>query len=100
MVTMSRLITLGAILVFLALGLLFHVRNDQFVTLDYYAGAIDLPFSLWMFISLALGSVLGVLASLPVLLKLKRENSRLARQVRMTERELNNLRVIPLRDSP
>jgi putative membrane protein len=91
---------LGAILVFLALGLLFHVRNDQFVTLDYYAGAIDLPFSLWMFIGIAIGSVLGVLASLPMIVRLKRENSRLARQVKVTERELNNLRVIPLRDSP
>jgi putative membrane protein len=100
MVIMSRLITLGAILVFLALGLLFHVRNDQFVTLDYYAGAIDLPFSLWMFISLALGSALGMLASLPAIVRLKRENARLARQVKVTERELNNLRVIPLRDTP
>lgn len=100
MVTMSRLITLGAILVFLALGLLFHVRNDQFVTLDYYAGVINLPFSLWMFISLAVGSAFGVLASLPVIVKLKRENARLSKQVKVTERELNNLRVIPLRDSP
>lgn len=97
---MSRLITLCVILLFLALGLLFHVRNDQFVTLDYYAGTIDLPFSLWMFLSLAVGSGCGILASLPTILRLKREGARLARQVKVSERELNNLRVIPLKDSP
>jgi putative membrane protein len=51
-------------------------------------------------LTLCIGALLGVLASLPMILKLKHENTRLVRQVKMTEKEINNLRVIPVKDTP
>jgi uncharacterized membrane protein YciS (DUF1049 family) len=51
-------------------------------------------------ITLCVGAVLGMLASIPMLLKLTHENTKLIKQVKMTEKEINNLRVIPVKDTP
>ncbi|MGH8246760.1 MAG: lipopolysaccharide assembly protein LapA domain-containing protein, partial [Gammaproteobacteria bacterium] len=66
---MSRLLKLCLMLAIMLFGLAFHLRNDHFVTLDYYSGGIELPFSLWLFLALAVGAGLGVLASFPLLLR-------------------------------
>jgi uncharacterized integral membrane protein len=95
---MSRILSLVIVLLVLLLGLAFHLRNAQFVELNFYAGVVALPFSLWMFLALLAGACLGVLAWLPIMLRLRRANARLSRQVRTHQRELDNLRVIPVRE--
>jgi putative membrane protein len=80
--------------------LIFHLKNDQLVELNYYVNSIPVSFSLVIVLTLCIGALLGVLASLPMILKLKHENARLVRQVKMTEKEINNLRVIPVKDTP
>ena len=97
---MSLVLRLCIVLFVLLIGLAFHLRNDQFIEFDYYLGIIDLPFSFFIVVSLIVGIVLGALASLPRQLRLKRENARLTRQVSINEKELNNLRVIPIKDTP
>ena len=79
-------------------GLLFFLKNDQVTTFNYITGSIDLPLSLLLLASLFLGVVLGILASLPLLVHLKREKSRLENRVKMAVREVNNLRVLPVKD--
>ncbi|MBI2994245.1 MAG: LapA family protein [Gammaproteobacteria bacterium] len=79
-----QIVLVGAILVF---GFAFHLRNGQFVTLDYYADSVTLPFSLWVFIWLTIGVCLGLLAIVPLLLRLRSEISRLRRQLRRIESE-------------
>ena len=96
---MSRILTFCFVLVVMVAGLAFHLRNSQMVNLDYYLGSVELPFSLTVIAALCLGALLGVLACLPLLIKLKRKNVRLAKQVRVSEKELDNLRVIPLKDT-
>lgn len=86
------------ILMVLLAGIAFHLRNDQFVRFDYYLGDVDLPFSLWIFIAMSTGAVLGCLALTPVLVKLRHESVRLRRQIKVSETELNNLRVIPIKE--
>jgi putative membrane protein len=97
---MSRIIKLLFFLGILVVGLAFHVKNDQLVNLNYYMGSIELPVSLLVISSLLVGARLGILASLTFVAKLKRENARLARLVRVTEEEVNNLRAIPIKDAP
>ncbi|MCZ6719464.1 MAG: LapA family protein [Gammaproteobacteria bacterium] len=97
---MSRIIKLLFFLGILVVGLAFHVKNDQLVNLNYYMGSIELPVSLLVISSLLVGALLGILASLTFVAKLKRENARLARLVRVTEEEVNNLRAIPIKDAP
>ena len=95
---MSRPVKLCIFLIVLIVGLLFHLRNTQFVIIDYYLGSLELPFSAIVVSVLSLGVILGVLVSVPAQLRLKRENNRLRKQVDITEKEINALRVIPVKD--
>ncbi len=96
---MSRVLKLILIFFVFLVGIVFYLRNDQFVQLDYYVDIIELRFSFWIILALGLGSLLGILVSLPALLKLKRENTRLLKRVKISEKEINNLRTIPVKDS-
>lgn len=95
-----RLLGLIVVLLVMASGFAFHLRNGAFFEVDYYLGVVGLPFSLWMFLALSLGAVLGILASLPLVIRFRRESARLSRRLRMNEQELKNLRVIPMKDGP
>lgn len=96
---MSRVVKLCIIVIVLFIGLAFHLRNDQFVLFDYYLGSVELPFSFMIVAALILGAVAGILATMPAFLKLKGENHRLSRQVQVNEKELDNLRIIPIKDN-
>jgi uncharacterized membrane protein YciS (DUF1049 family) len=80
-------------------GLIFHLRNDQLVLMDYYIGVLELPFSFIVVFVLSLGVILGVLVSIPARLRLKSENARLFKQLSVTEKEINALRVLPVKDN-
>jgi len=96
--TLKRLILLLlASAVFLG-GLAFYLRNDQLVAFDYFLGQLELPFSVWLLIALVTGIGLGWLTILPVILNLKRQKARLLRQKKINETEINNLRVLPVKD--
>ena len=96
---MSRVLKLILIFFVFLVGIVFYLRNDQFVQLDYYVDVINIPFSFWIGLALGLGSLLGILVSLPAILKLKRENTRLLKRVKISDKEINNLRTIPFKDS-
>jgi len=96
---MSRILKLGFVLLVMAAGLAFHLRNDHIVEFDFYLGIISLPFSLYVIGALCIGALLGILSVLPRLFRLKRETARLQRHLKVNEAELSNLRVIPIRDN-
>ena len=95
---MSRLVKLSIFLFVVLIGLLFHLRNDHWVVIDYYLGTQEFPVSFIIVIALIIGVMLGVLVSLPLHFRLKRENARLLRQVSVSEKEIDALRVIPVKD--
>ena len=96
---MARILLAILFLVLLILGLSFAVLNSASVPLNYYLGKVDLPLALVVVGSLALGAILGVLVSLGIVLRLKRQVRHLRRQVQTAEKEVANLRAIPLKDS-
>tara|TARA_R110000782_G_scaffold207855_8_gene296345 strand:- start:2132 stop:2443 length:312 start_codon:yes stop_codon:yes gene_type:complete len=95
---MSRIAKLILIFVILLLGLAFHLKNNQLIELNYYVDVVSLPMSWLVVLVLFIGSMLGVLASLPIIIKLKRDKIMLERQINNSEKEINNLRVMPVRD--
>lgn len=95
---MSRIAKLILVLAIVLFGLAFHLKNNQLIELNYYIGAIDLPLSLLAVLVLCLGAILGILASLPVIIKLKRQNMKLDKLIKNSEKEINNLRVLPIKD--
>ena len=94
---LKRIIYISVFVIVLLAGLLFFVKNNQAVELNYIAGSIELPFSVLMLVSLFTGAILGILATMPMLLKFKHQKSRLEKQIKMTEKEVNNLRVLPVK---
>ena len=87
-----------AILMALA-GLAFHVRNDQEIVLNYFAGNLQTELSLVVVGAIVIGAVLGVLAMTATVLRLKREIRRLVRRSEIAARELSSLRAVSLKDA-
>lgn len=96
---MSRIVTILTLLFVIVIGLALHLRNKQEVVLDYYLNTHEFSLSLVIVGSVFVGAILGVLASLPLVIKLKHENVRLGKKVKINEKELNNLRVFPIKDT-
>jgi uncharacterized integral membrane protein len=80
------------------LGAGFASINPETATIHYYFGDLTLPMGMLMLGVLGLGMLLGLLASIFMLLKARRENSRLRRKADLMNTEVNNLRTIPLQD--
>lgn len=95
---MKRIIFLVIFLLVSVVGLSFALMNAETVTLSYYFGTLDAPLSIIVVVSIALGALLGVSASMAMALGLKQEIVRLRRSVKVTEKEVANLRSLPLRD--
>lgn len=66
------------VLAVVLLGLTFHLRNGELVTLNYYFGSSELPLSLALAGALFLGALLGVLACLPRMVSLRRTKNQRA----------------------
>ena len=86
------------IIFLLLLGLAFHVKNHQLVTLNYYVGEIQLSFSIVIVLAVCVGVLLGVLASIPIIIRNKQLNNRLKKEIEHREKEINNYRITPTKD--
>lgn len=80
------------------LGITFAALNHDAVTINYYVGQHALPLSFLLVISFVAGCLLGLIVGFWILFKLKLKNYRLQQQLRVTEKEVENLRAIPLQD--
>ena len=96
---MRRLLGLAAILLIILFGLSFSLLNATRVDVDYYFGTVGMPLSLALVAALIVGAVLGVLSALGVVLGKQRELYRLRKRVRNSEKELSELRRLPLKDN-
>jgi putative membrane protein len=95
---MIRLAYIIFSLVLLVIGILFAVLNAEPVTLHYYFNDKQIPLSLVLVSSIIIGALLGVIASAGIIIKLKRDNSRLKKSSELSEKELSNLRTMPIKD--
>ncbi|NIR59176.1 MAG: LapA family protein [Gammaproteobacteria bacterium] len=96
---MARLIGWILAVVLLVLGLTFAVLNAEPVEVKYYFGGVRLPLAVLLVSTLIAGALLGVAASLVVIVRQRRRIAHLKRQVRVTEKELMNLRNMPIKDA-
>jgi len=93
-----KLIKLLVFVLLLISGAAFAVLNSQMVKLDFYFSIVELPVSVIIIAFMAIGSLLGVLASSVIMLRLKHENNGLKRKANMVIEEVKNLRTMPIRD--
>ncbi|PWG63466.1 lipopolysaccharide assembly protein LapA domain-containing protein [Spiribacter halobius] len=97
---MRRLIALVIAVLVVALGLSFAMLNAESAELNFYFGQLSMPISLWMVIAVVVGAVLGVLSSVGMVFRQRRQLARLRRQIADAEKELSELRKLPIRNNP
>lgn len=95
---MRRIIGLIALLVVVLFGLSFALLNAHPVSVDYYFGELGLPLSLLLVFMLIIGAGIGVLGCLSLLLSKANQVRRMRKQLASTEREVTQLRRLPLKD--
>ena len=95
---MVRLLGFLLLLVLVVLGLSFAVLNSEPVALNYYFGYRDIPLSMIVVLSLVAGALIGVLVSLGMILRLKRQAAGLRRKLRAAEKDADQLRILPAKE--
>lgn len=95
----KRIVYTILFIIVLVSGLLFFVKNNQVEEFDYIIGSKELPLSILLLTSLVTGAILGILATVPLILRLNHQKKRLEKQVKLSEKEINNLRTAPSRQS-
>lgn len=95
---MMRIVKLVLILLVTILTVTFTLLNSQPVKLDFYMGSYEIDLVIVIIVCLVLGSALGITAVLGKLISLKQELLRKDKKIRVTEKEVENLRSIPLKD--
>jgi len=95
---MRRILLLVFVFILVIIGLSFSLLNAESVQLKYYFGHFTAPLSAIIILSVTCGAVLGVLSSLGVILQLKREIAKLHRTNKLTEKEVANLRSLPIKE--
>lgn len=96
---MPRLVSLILISIFVLLGLAFAVVNAKPVELNYFLASREVPLAMVLVLTLAVGALMGIVFSLGMVIRLKRETLRLRRQIQTTEQEVVNLRTLPVKDA-
>lgn len=93
-----RIVTYLLLLIIILIGITFAVLNPAMVTMNYYVGQKTLPLSLLLVAVFAFGCFLGLLVGGWLLLKVKIKNYHLKQRLKVAEKEVQNLRAIPLQD--
>lgn len=94
---MRILIILVIMLLSIALGLVFIALNSARVDINFFFFQMQgYPLAIGMFLALAFGALLGILASLGMIISLRLELKRVRRQTKNVELELSKLRTLPL----
>lgn len=95
---MKRLIFFLLLICLAALGIGFAVLNAGDVELNYYLGSLSIPLAMLVVGSLFVGAFLGGMICSGMVLMQRRENSKLRRRMENCEKELKNLRQIPIKE--
>ena len=96
---MVRIVYSFIFLVLVIFGIVFAVLNAESVKLNYYFGSEDVPLSLIIVFAMIVGAILGVVASASMIISNRREVMKLRKSVELAEKEVTNLRAIPIRDN-
>ncbi len=91
-----RIVMTICYLLLVILGVSFAALNASKVQLNLYVTTLTLPISVLMIAMLGIGILTGLLIFTGRYWRLKAECHRIKTQLRLTEKEIKNLRAIPL----
>jgi lipopolysaccharide assembly protein A len=93
-----RILSYLVLLVIMLVGLTFASLNANVVSFNYYLGIKEMALSLLLVFAFGLGIILGLLAAFFPWIKAKRDASRLKSRLKVVEKEVENLRSMPIKD--
>ena len=96
---MVRIVYLVIFLILVIFGIVFAVLNAEPVELNYYFGSKEVALSLILVLAMIVGAILGIIASASMIISNRREVMKLRKSVEVAEKEVANLRAIPIRDN-
>ena len=93
-----RLVMTFFYIILIILGVSFAALNATAVQINLYFTLINMPISLLIITILGIGIIIGLFISIYRYLSLKNETRKIRHQLNITEKEIKNLRAIPLKD--
>lgn len=93
-----RIVSLIFLFIVALLAVGFGLLNAEPVKVNYYFGAYNLPLALVLLFSLVLGLFIGIFFGLGMWLRQKALNYQLKKKIKIATQEIENLRVIPVKD--
>lgn len=93
-----RIISFFFLIVIVLFGMTFATLNSESVTINYYLGQATLPISLLLVLVFAFGCLIGMVVGFWLVIKAKIHNYRMRQRLSLAEKEIENLRAIPLQD--
>jgi lipopolysaccharide assembly protein A len=79
------------------IGLTFASLNATPVVFNYYLGSKTITLSLLLVFVFGVGIFLGIIVTMFTWIKIKRDNLKLKSSLRVIEKEVKNLRSIPIK---
>jgi lipopolysaccharide assembly protein A len=93
-----RLFMLIIYILLITLGVSFAALNAASVQVNFYYKTMTMPVSVLMIMTLGMGILIGLLLFMFRYWRLKIECHKMSNQLKMTEKEIKNLRSIPIQD--
>lgn len=93
-----RLLMLVIYILIIIIGVSFAALNATPVPINLYFKTISMPLAVLMAITLGMGVFLGFIVFMSRYWRLKNEYRKVKNQLKLTEKEIKNLRSIPLQD--
>jgi putative membrane protein len=93
-----RILLLVFYILLIIIGVSFAALNASSVEVNFYFTTVSMPISVLMTIMLGVGIVVGFLLFTSRYWRIKNECRKMKNQLKLTEKEIKNLRSIPLQD--
>ena len=94
-----RILLIILLLAVFLCGALFTSVNTDVVVVDFYLDSQEMPLALALLAALTVGVLIGALAGLTLSIKYRNRLRLANRQVKKLDKELENLRALPVRDA-
>lgn len=95
---MRAIIQFFLVILFLGLTAAFAALNDGIISVNYFIGDTDVRLTYLLLACFAIGGLLGVMMVMGSYLKLRLQLRKLRNTVSLNEKELTNLRELPVKD--
>ncbi|EHL31126.1 lipopolysaccharide assembly protein LapA domain-containing protein [Legionella drancourtii] len=93
-----RIVMLVIYILLIIIGVSFAALNAASVDVNFYFKTVSMPISVLITIMLGIGILIGFILFIGRYWRLKAECNRIKNQLKLTEKEIKNLRSIPLQD--